>query len=399
MTGDGKRGDGPEPPSERGDAPAIRTGKDPVDPRGDSRSSSPRPIADGGPPEEALFRAFPDPLLCYERRGGTAVVRAVNPAFERTFDVDGAAVPGDPLADHLPVDAIEGEPDARGEDPSETATTADAGGAGGDTAADALSRLDAGERVTVSTRRGAESAPRRFRLGIVPVGGTGEHCILYTDVTDLCRRVDELETRTERLERFIDVAAHDLRNPLDVAKIRLEAARDTGEDVHFEKVEAALDRIQHIVREVLSVGGAEIDPSEGVALGTVADAAWSTVDTAEATLDLEDDLPTVEADAALLQQLFENLFRNAVEHGRRDVTVTVGGLPDGFYVADDGPGVPRAERDRAFDPGYSTADGNTGLGLSIVRQIAEDHGWRVVLSAGDAGGALFEFVGIGTARP
>jgi signal transduction histidine kinase len=73
------------------------------------------------------------------------------------------------------------------------------------------------------------------------------------------------------------------------------------------------------------------------------------------------------------------------------VTVTVGRTADGFYVADDGPGIPESDRERVFETGYSTDSEGTGLGLSIVRNIAEVHGWSVAVTDGDGGGACFEF--------
>jgi signal transduction histidine kinase len=75
------------------------------------------------------------------------------------------------------------------------------------------------------------------------------------------------------------------------------------------------------------------------------------------------------------------------------VIVTVGDLEDGFYVADDGVGIPPDDREAVFESGYSADDG-TGLGLSIVRQVATEHGWDVSLTGSDAGGARFEFTGV-----
>jgi len=95
------------------------------------------------------------------------------------------------------------------------------------------------------------------------------------------------------------------------------------------------------------------------------------------------------------RRLFENLFRNAVEHGDGPV-VTVGRLDNsecGFYVADDGPGIPSEERENVFEPGYSSHEHGTGLGLSIVKRIAECHDWTVEAKNGCAGGR-FEFRGI-----
>ena len=79
------------------------------------------------------------------------------------------------------------------------------------------------------------------------------------------------------------------------------------------------------------------------------------------------------------------------------MTVTVGELADGFYVADDGPGIPEADRGDVFDAGYSTAVEGTGFGLSIVKQVADAHGWTVSVGSGAEGGARFEFTGVDTA--
>ncbi|MDS0473430.1 HAMP domain-containing sensor histidine kinase [Natrinema sp. 1APR25-10V2] len=366
--------------------------------RESTRSPTSPLLADGGQ-SRRLFRAFPDPLLYYEIEQDAAVVRAVNPAYERHFDVDEAAITGDRLRSQLRLETAESDPDpgwismsdtgdaTRSDDTDDPDTTIHLD--------DILPRITAGERVTVELRRGADGDRRHFRLESIPprdedAGGY----LVYIPITELRRQTETLRTRVDRLERVMRTTAHDIRNPLEVATIRLEAARDTGEEVHFEKVERALDRIQRLIQDVLSVGGGETDPSESVALESIAEAAWSTVETADATLALADDLPTIEADTDALQQVFENLFRNAVEHGGRDVTVTVGSLPDGFYVADDGPGIPGSERDRVFEPGYSTADDNTGLGLAIVQQVADDHGWQVALETGETGGARFEFSGV-----
>mgnify|MGYP002760818753 FL=1 len=99
----------------------------------------------------------------------------------------------------------------------------------------------------------------------------------------------------------------------------------------------------------------------------------------------------VDGDAKRLRQLLENLLRNAVEHGSSPVTVLIGRYDDGFYVADDGPGIDEARREAVFDPGYTTADDGTGFGLTIVKRIADAHGWDVNVTGSDAGGVRFEF--------
>jgi signal transduction histidine kinase len=147
--------------------------------------------------------------------------------------------------------------------------------------------------------------------------------------------------------------------------------------------------------------GVAVEDPDTVSLRGVATAAWRSVDTAEATFEMGDDRLLLASDSRL-QQLFENLFRNAVEHGSVDdgLTVTVGSLDGdaGFYVADDGDGIPTEVRDRVFTAGETTHENGTGFGLAIVESIAEAHDWTVELTESAAGGARFEFTGVEFAR-
>jgi signal transduction histidine kinase len=81
---------------------------------------------------------------------------------------------------------------------------------------------------------------------------------------------------------------------------------------------------------------------------------------------------------------------DSVEHGDPTVTVTLGRHDDGFYVEDDGPGIPPDHRESVFEYEYTTA-GGTGLGLAIVAAIAEAHGWRTTAAEGSDGGARIVF--------
>jgi signal transduction histidine kinase len=95
-----------------------------------------------------------------------------------------------------------------------------------------------------------------------------------------------------------------------------------------------------------------------------------------------------------LCQLLENLFRNAVEYGGEKVIVTVGELDDGFYIEDNGPGIPETKRDEVFDAGVSTSQEGTGFGLSIVQKIVEAHSWEIRVIEGTEGGARFDITGV-----
>jgi signal transduction histidine kinase len=83
--------------------------------------------------------------------------------------------------------------------------------------------------------------------------------------------------------------------------------------------------------------------------------------------------------------VFENLYKNAIEHNNDSVTITVGDTPSGFYIQDDGTGVGTED---IFEYGVS-GSGSTGLGLSIVQKIVEAHGWEVELDSSYTDGARF----------
>jgi PAS domain S-box-containing protein len=216
------------------------------------------------------------------------------------------------------------------------------------------------------------------------------------DISTRKARARELERKNERLEEFASVVSHDLRNPLNVAKSRIEFAADDPDAEHLDRASSALDRMEALIDDLLTVArqGQAVRDREPVALADLAEACWRTVATADATL-VTDTARTVQADRGRLQQLLENLFRNAVEHGGEGVTVTVGDLDDGFYVVDDGVGIPADDRVQVLEVGYSTASDGTGFGLSIVQGIADAHGWDVTVTESESGGARFAFTGLG----
>ncbi|MFB6360063.1 MAG: PAS domain-containing protein, partial [Halobacteriales archaeon] len=188
---------------------------------------------------------------------------------------------------------------------------------------------------------------------------------------ELIRQRDELDRQNERLDQFARVISHDLRNPLNVAEGRLELAMEDCDSEHLEPVQQALARMATLIEDTLALAraGESIGDTEPVDLPELVDSCWQNVDTGQATLVTDTDA-SIAADLSRLQQLLENLYRNAIEHGGSDVTVTVGDLPAGFYVADDGTGIPEDERGNILDVGYTTAEEGTGFGLSIVREIA-----------------------------
>jgi PAS domain S-box-containing protein len=249
------------------------------------------------------------------------------------------------------------------------------------------------------------------QAGYFDDGDVGLAELLAAHVTEALHRIDresalrerdrELKRQNERLDRFAGAVSHDLRNPLNLAEGHLELALDGVPDdgeaaEHLAKVDWALGRIDRLIDEVLTLAreGQAPEDTEPVALADAVADAWSTTAGEESELVMPTDPGTVVAERNRLVRLLENLFRNAIEHAGLDPRVSVGPTQDGFYVADDGPGVPLGERERVFESGYTTADDGTGFGLTIVRELAMAHGWTVRLAESESGGARFEFRGV-----
>ena len=212
-------------------------------------------------------------------------------------------------------------------------------------------------------------------------------------------RERELLEQKEQLEDLIAAISHDLRTPLTVARGNVELAVETGDLSRLDATTRALDRAGELLDylSLLAKEGKQIMEPEPVGLREVAERAWQVVETGTADLDAAEGGAFL-ADPQRLQQLFENLFRNAVKHAGDDVNVRVGYLDGGgFYVEDDGPGVPEAKRSEVFEMGYSDASGSTGFGLAICKQIADAHGWFIGVDEGRDGGARFEVSGVETA--
>lgn len=203
-------------------------------------------------------------------------------------------------------------------------------------------------------------------------------------------RIRELERENDRLEEFAAVVSHDLRSPLTVAHGQLQMARETPDAAdHFDAVERALDRMDEMVSDTLGLARHGVTDPEPVAVGSLATECWRMIEPSDATVDVRDSV-TVSGDPD--RHLFENLFRNAVDHGGRGVNIRVGSLPDDeFYVEDDGPGVAPDQRGAVFDLGHTDAADGSGFGLAIVARVADAHDWSVSVTESDEGGTRFEF--------
>ena len=292
-----------------------------------------------------------------------------------------------------------------------------------------------------------ELAGSRYRIQTAPVRADDGDIVygmaVSKNVTEAVERRKQLERQNDRLDRFASVVSHDLRNPLNVAQGHLELAREDDDNEHLTTVATALDRSFTLIDDLLTLAreGEAVTALEPTDLESVCRSCWRNVETADATLRVQTDR-TVQADLARLKQLLENIFRNSVEHsstGPRSQahgdsvehsstsnraepddnaehastdsqtssddavehtdsspTIVVGTLDEepGFYVEDDGPGIPPEKREQVFEVGYSTVDDGTGFGLSIVAEIADAHDWDIRATEGRDGGARFEITGV-----
>lgn len=337
----------------------------------------------------ALFSNVPDPAIAYDYIDGEPIVRRVNDAFEETFGYDADRVVGESVDDYIVPPTEEAESEAT----------------------ELNGRLERGENVRREVTRETADGLRHFILHVVPIRLDAENVAgyaIYTDVTKRREREAALKRQNERLDEFASIVSHDLRNPLSVADGYVDLAAETSETDHLEKAAEALDRMDELVGDLLSLArqGESVGETAAVSIEALARDAWESVDTDDAELVVDGDA-TIDASPTRTRELLENVFRNSVEHGQRSskrserpLIVRVGKIEfrgdderpgTGFFVEDDGCGLPEDEDDRLFESGFTTEQNGTGLGLAITKRIADAHGWDVRALAGESGGARFEF--------
>lgn len=218
------------------------------------------------------------------------------------------------------------------------------------------------------------------------------YVIASRDISACKEYEQQLKRERDRLDRFAGVVSHDLRNPLTVIQGRLELAQEDHESEHFDAMERSLDRINELIDDLLILSReSETEPLlDVVNLQEISENCWQNLDTKGTILNTETE-QTIVADESQFKQILENLFRNAIEHGGKNVTITVGALDNGFYVEDNGRGISEDARDSILEYGFSTTTDGTGFGLSIVKEIIANHDWTLNVVDEKEGGARFEF--------
>ncbi|GAB2565603.1 hypothetical protein Aab01nite_47270 [Paractinoplanes abujensis] len=222
--------------------------------------------------------------------------------------------------------------------------------------------------------------------------------------------IAELRRSNHELEQFAGVVSHDLAAPLTVVNGYLElieerVARDDPESARWVAASTrAVGRMQRLITSLLTYARAGQAPCrpEPVKLGELADQALNDLrgTISDATVTVPADLPVIEADPTLIRQLLQNLLGNALKYRRKDrpCRVEVGARRDGeqwrISVADNGVGIPKAQRERVFEM-FTQVDPASGqghgVGLSTCHRIVERHGGHIVAAETPGGGTTVVF--------
>ena len=328
----------------------------------------------------AILHSTRDVVLLID---GADVVQLMNPAAERVLDMTAAAGVGKPIGQVLnPPPLLEAYQWLSTRSPAE------------DNPPRELTLDGAVYLLTLTTARDE-------------AGAFFGRVLVMQDITYL-KQLDQFRTQ------MIQMASHDLRNPLGVAMGYLELLSDDLKPLPplrqqvLDGLEHALMRMQNLITDLLEVERIESEAErrrEAVALGPLTQAVTDELREQAVqkgqtlTVAVEPDLPAISGDAVRLKQALTNLVGNAIKYtpagGCINVRLARAGQPLVFEVQDNGYGIPKDSQARLFQrfyrakaPGTEGIDG-TGLGLSLVKAVIEQHGGRISVESDLGQGSLF----------
>jgi signal transduction histidine kinase len=254
------------------------------------------------------------------------------------------------------------------------------------------------------TRRleGLRSGVERWGAGSLAIRadetGDDEVAVVARAFNAAAGRVEALVTAQKAL---LANASHELRSPLARLRMAIELWLDRpAPDIHAEIVRN-LREIDQLVEEILLAsrldhGGPNLERAASVDLLGLAAEEGARVEACVTGMPAGVEPVEIEGDATLLRRMIRNLLENAAKHGRPPIEIAVTRNCDGarLVVSDHGEGIAPSERERVFEPFYRPAGrgesaGGWGLGLSLVRQIANRHGGAVSCEAAPGGGSRF----------
>ena len=321
----------------------------------------------------------------------------INPTAERLLDLDGEALIGLPVLDHL-----------KGRSSELWAAT--------------VAGIRNGRKISRGEGMVVQGAGRMFPIGLSTTTFRQEAqdapsvTAIFTDISDL-KEVQELHMRAERLEAVAELSAslaHEIRNPL--ASIRssveqLARSKHADEDERFLSglIVRESDRLSRLLSEFLDFARVRATHFTPLDLHAVVVAVVRLIRAhpdcrPDAVITVEGEHVMLEGDEDLLHRVIANLVLNAVQAARGPVRITVSmaavqasEIPHGtnlehavrLQVRDNGPGIPEEVRERLFQPFVSGRSGGSGLGLAIVQRAVEAHRGLVLVDSGPGSGTTF----------
>lgn len=234
----------------------------------------------------------------------------------------------------------------------------------------------------VAGRIGRGELSARARLGCRQADEVGA---VAEAINDMAGRL-EGQLRDQRV--LLAAVSHELRTPLGHVRLLLELARSAPDEAERERalaeIEAEVMEVDNLVGELLAsarldFASAQLRPLDAAELGR---RALERAGLSPALLELEGELGGLFGDPTLLARALANLLENAAEHGQGVSRLRIEGHEGrvAFVVEDEGPGLPAGEEARIFEPFYRRpgplGGGSVGLGLALVKRIADAHGGR-----------------------
>jgi signal transduction histidine kinase len=238
--------------------------------------------------------------------------------------------------------------------------------------------------------RGLTRRLERLQTGVETLGAGNLAARVKVEGRDEVARLAQVFNRSAgRIEELVNAhrmllanASHELRTPLARIRLGLELFGETHDPKYKRQVEDNIAELDGLIDEILLASRLEANPVlpaiEAIDLLALAAEECSRYDGCR----LDGEALTVRGDARLLRRVLRNLLENAKRHGAPPVRAELrrNGAQAVFEVIDAGPGVPEAERERVFAPFHRLGADGTGLGLSLVRQIARLHGGDAVVA-------------------